>query len=527
MVFLVLLSTTAYALTLTYINPSDDAVIGQVVLGETNNLSLPDIPMNLEFAESAITVLIPSLNLSQFNPINVSFRDVENENASNSTNELAVSGLRYKVLDAYAFNILNSSGFNKSFNIEFDYSSLLTNISTESKLVLFKAEFNFTTNITDFSTLINLGGDIDQTSNLISTSVNNFSIFILTEDTLVVPSGGGGGGSSSSGSGGPSRGPAPSGGFFVVNCTNNFKDIGEKGIDCGPICGVACTEEGIAVVPEIEEEITPTIPAPTPTPPTPQAPTIIPEALISDVGEPKAIDLVTLALGVLFVVVLIGGLAWFRHEHIKGIKPYPAKSLPLKPMPEAPEEILEHPLLKEHFDVREELQAVAAKKGPKEKIIVAPETMERLVNYIHLEEDKHFDKEKIRLALIDKKWPEQLIDEAFKMKESMQKSINPATIEKLHRYIMKEFGKGYNQAKIHTALIEKDWPEFMVNEAFNQLRALEDDLKEVNLHKVGSNIEEAKEGAKVLLAKGWDKKKLKHALELAGWSQEILSKIVR
>ena len=180
------------------------------------------------------------------------------------------------------------------------------------------------------------------------------------------------------------------------------------------------------------------------------------------------------------------------------------------------------------FDIVKELGRV--KEGPKPekpKPLMGTNAMQRLVEYIHREEDKNFNREMITKALLLKKWPKDIINEAFSMVDSMKQSIHSSTINKLHKYIMKEFAKGFDEMRIKEALLNKEWPEFMINEAFNQLQQLEHDLKEARLHIVSKDLDSAKEGVKSLLSKGYNKKKLLNALLLAGWPSDAAKKLVK
>jgi len=537
---LILLASAVFALNVQYIDPETDSVLTQAEIDNITTSSLPSIPLTLKFTQDALTVTVPSLNITQFNPINLSLRhNLSIADLTNITNKIGNASYMYKVIDAYAFNILNSTGMNKTFTVEFNYLGL--NVTNESDLVLFKADFDFSTNTTDFSSLQNLTAIVDTTNDKVNTTTANFSIFILAEDQYEAeicndnidndfdgdidsadsdcyvpppptPSGGGAA---------PTRRTIPTGPVFIVNCTNGLKDFGEKGIDCGPICGNVCPEElPEEIIPEeIEEEA----------PPIEEAPSIIPTELIAPVPEVrKPIDLGTLMLGIIFVIILIGGIAVYRHAHITEKVPMPGEKVPpVRPMaPKLKPKPKEQPsLLEEHFNVKDVVEGFKEKPHPKN--LVSQDAMQKLVDYIHVEEDKHFTKDKIRKALLRKKWPENAINEAFGMLDSMKQSISSSSINKLHRYILKEFGKGFNEEQIKFQLTKKDWPGFIVNEAFNQLRQLENDLKDTDLHIVTKDIERARQGARALLNKGYKKKKLFNALLLAGWPSNIARKLLK
>jgi len=119
----------------------------------------------------------------------------------------------------------------------------------------------------------------------------------------------------------------------------------------------------------------------------------------------------TLILAAAFVVILIGGIALYRRETHK--VPIPEKVEPTKP--ETKEEVEEkteeeQPVQQEPFNVKETLKELREK----EKLVVHPETLQKLINYIHAEEGKQFDKDKIKNALLKKKWPENIVYMAFR-----------------------------------------------------------------------------------------------------------------
>ena len=199
--------------------------------GSYSNITLPGTELDLYFYYGTyyeFNIIIPALNISKFQKLTIEGKKINETNISLHE--------RYIAKDAYIFNIENSSSMNKSFKVEFDYS--YSNISNPTKIVIFKAPYNSTTNKTDYDSAIYYSaGNPDYplyynpTTEKAWIYVNSFSTFALLEDKATAEicgdnidndydgaidegcSTGGGGSSSSS----YSSGPPP----VIHECENN------------------------------------------------------------------------------------------------------------------------------------------------------------------------------------------------------------------------------------------------------------------------------------------------------------------
>ena len=190
-------SVSAEILTINYFNPEDDSLINSTTTNESVNITLPGtfLDIELETLDGNFKLFIEELNVSEYDEVNLSARDI---NLSSLPSTL--SNGAYAVIDAYAFKI--KTDLNKTYKIMFNKSGAI-------EPFIVKAQFNFTTNETN-TTLANYSFTTYYDSEYAWINISDFSGFILTED----------------------------------HCNNNVKDYDEEDVDCGGSCEACPTGGG-------------------------------------------------------------------------------------------------------------------------------------------------------------------------------------------------------------------------------------------------------------------------------------------
>ena len=221
---LTLFSTIVLSLNVSYYDLSNNLIQKQELSGNTT-LNLPNTTLRLEIEDSAIqgkiTVIIPKLNVSEVPEINITSRNINANSVSNETLKLG-SAERYKPFFAHAFDLEPQDDIDNNYSIEMQFKA-----SPEKDVIMFKCEYDFSINQTNFSSCIETKvSDINRIQKVATVAVENFSIFILAEDSsspVSPPSGG------TSGGGGGGGGASVMRTIVVVPTTQGVVVPGEQG----------------------------------------------------------------------------------------------------------------------------------------------------------------------------------------------------------------------------------------------------------------------------------------------------------
>ncbi|MBN2422028.1 fibronectin type III domain-containing protein [Candidatus Woesearchaeota archaeon] len=223
---------------------------------EINSTIFSNYLYYVKFANNAskFSATLQNVNISDNPLINITAKYVNVSQLNNSNISLGPAE-RYIPRDAYAIEIQDN--FNGTYLAEFNYTNI--NLSNENALMIYKLGFDFSNNQTNYTDYTLYSGVTrDAANNIVSASINGFSLFVLVEDSQMQetcgdgidndgdgsvdegcssPGGNPGGSSSSSSSDDESTSRRSSGGPPVFEtCYDNELNQDETDVDCGGIC---------------------------------------------------------------------------------------------------------------------------------------------------------------------------------------------------------------------------------------------------------------------------------------------------
>ena len=218
----------------------------------------------IESQNGSFSGTVLDTNLSVTPELNISATYINISEISNNNTEVGNSSFRYVVRDAYGMQI--NSTHTGNYQITFNYTGV--SVTNENALEIFEYEYDFNTNQIDYTKYTHHSSPTRNTNaNLVTSTTNDFSVFVLVEDsqeqeicddnidndgdgstdegcTVVSTSNSGGGGSSNdddddtpSRRGGGSGGPVIS---LKPTCTDKKMNQDESDIDCGGTNCDAC-----------------------------------------------------------------------------------------------------------------------------------------------------------------------------------------------------------------------------------------------------------------------------------------------
>ena len=250
--------------------------------------------------------------------------------------------------------------------------------------------------------------------------------------------------------------------------------------------------EQVPTTPTAPGPTTPTIPAITPTPEQPQP---LPESPIS---------LWAVLLGLLFIIVLVGGIAVYR-RHLSMDKPPAAIRTGLgRPLSETE---LPPTTSEEPRSVPTLIPAPVEKK--KESFI---EKVEDTIKE-DVEKVEHLFEKKESKPLQPDLQPEMLEHPEHKL------SVSEEKVKILEKYLYHGLAEGFKPIQMRAVLLKKGWPEDVVDHVLDHIDYTDTHIESHDLH-LHTEVKEAINPVKQLLENGFDEAHIREGLRRKGWKPE-------
>jgi hypothetical protein len=181
MLALASLASAAENITYTYKAITTGEIIVQNYTGIASqvNVTLPNTTWNIELVnnDSKFKVSFNSLNVTTAPVLDISAKEVVLLSQTYTGSVGTTNAFRYIPFYAYAFNISQLSSM--QYDLVINYSAHASNVITP---VIMKCDFNFTSGTSNTSTCMPLSTTDNDYSKLASASTTGFSAFFLTED---------------------------------------------------------------------------------------------------------------------------------------------------------------------------------------------------------------------------------------------------------------------------------------------------------------------------------------------------------
>ncbi|MFC1753962.1 hypothetical protein ACFL96_11330 [Thermoproteota archaeon] len=239
-------------------------------------------------------------------------------------------------------------------------------------------------------------------------------------------------------------------------------------------------------------------------PPPPQPPTPPPGtgAATEPAGEQplpsSPITIWTVLLGLLFIIVLVGGVALYR-RHLSMDKPPAAIRTGLgRPLSET------------------ELPPTTSEKSRS----VPNSTPETFIEKVEEKIKEEVEKVEEELHIIPKH-KEPVILEQPKEPEI---TVPVERIKMLEKYVYHAMAEGFKSDQIRNVLLKKGWPEPVVKKVLEHVNFTDEHIESHDLH-THTEVERAVEPIKNLLAHGFDEDHIRQGLRRKGWKPEQIDEL--
>lgn len=547
---------------------------GYELLNQTSiRIALPkniNINVNIDFVPriNYYAIITKQINFSEIKELNVSYKTFNTSNI----NKTLFLGNTYNILDAFIFKIDNTT-FNKSYYVYMYYKNFNISIYNATNfLKIYKLDINTTDNINYNSILMGNNISINSTTKIGNTTIstatdyiwaefNNFSLFVLaiekpTNETcgdgidqdhngsdlvcsIVTPPSTSGGSSgsgsstaraSSGGGGGIPRETCidniknqdetnidcggKCGGYFYegschttaqATCFDNIKNQGEEGIDCGGLCTKTCIVE-------------------------------TPKNLETCNDNKKNQDETNIDCGgtcggyfysnschrtpqqSCFDNILnqneegidCGGVCFTKCKNNTNFSIIIFGIVGLIILGASVAGFVLSKKKSSNFDynspsntnVNPNINTGELFTINNEKIDLDSIDFKKILNYVNEEQSKGTPNSKIKILLLNANWPEKMIEAAFERTECSVK------LKELSNYIKKARANGHSEDTIRYHLIKAEWAEHFIDMVVHEVHEIHDDFKKVEKY------------AKTMLEKGYSKDDVLKTLVDIGWNKE-------
>ncbi|MBN1503021.1 hypothetical protein JW930_05745 [Candidatus Woesearchaeota archaeon] len=172
---------SAEDITITYMNTSNSVAAEVVSDHDTAATVYKGILYNVRFSNlNTTSIVLLNVNISNLTyfSINASYPGLIDSESGNIG-----SSLRYRVRDAYAFEII--SGYTDQYLVEFNYTSINSSISNENSLIILKMGYNFSSGQVNYNNIETLTVSRNTSLDIITGQASGFSVFALVEDTQI------------------------------------------------------------------------------------------------------------------------------------------------------------------------------------------------------------------------------------------------------------------------------------------------------------------------------------------------------
>ncbi len=199
----------------------NDTFISEGRYQSSTNLTLPEDNTSLAFKHENIVINTDKRFYAYFNNLTMTFLNMPTTFINSNELDLGMDK-RFVPKSAYVIE------FNKTMNytISFNYSGLISNPNAAK---IFKMAYDYDKDFINYSDTVQIADySVDASKSLISFAVQNFSLFVLTEDTEYTPP---------TPQAPPSRHSRRRTTFVPKpTCNDSIKNQNETDIDCGGVC---------------------------------------------------------------------------------------------------------------------------------------------------------------------------------------------------------------------------------------------------------------------------------------------------